>query len=550
MQADETVSFDLRNEPWIPVTVADGGEERLMSLVDVLSNACSIRSIGGDMPLQTPAIIRLLLAVLYGVYPDGPTEDEWVQLWTQGPDMDAITDYLDEFGDRWDLFDAEKPFYQVADLRTGKGDYSGLEKFILDVPNGAPFFTTRIGDGLSRITFAEAARWLVTVQAFDPSGIKSGAVGDPRVKGGKGYPIGVAWSGNLGVLVCEGENLWQTLLLNFVGKSLTINGRELPWEDDRPIWEREQPSVLATPGFDQEKPGDVRCFHGPATLMTWQSRRIRLVRDGEWVVGVIVANGDRLKPQKADRYETMTAWRSSKPQAKALGEDHVYMPRTHDPKRAIWRGIATYLPSGHTAGEVDDYTTALSVQWIRDLNTKHVLSNIEVCLHAYGVEYGSQSSVIDDVIDDAMDMHLHVLAASSPDDSDRLSIPECLSLAAELANSGVRICRTMAINLARASGVPSDSWKQQAEEQAYAAFDRLYRNWVAEIEVESQAEEAYRRWRDIVRATLADLGNDLLALAPPSAYVGRYDSNQVLWSASKADVFFRGAIRKLLGDAQ
>ena len=35
---------------------------------------------------------------------------------------------------------------------------------------------------LKSLSYAEAARRLVTIQAYDYSGIKSGAVGDPRVR--------------------------------------------------------------------------------------------------------------------------------------------------------------------------------------------------------------------------------------------------------------------------------------------------------------------------------------------------------------------------------
>src|SRR5699024_2697574 len=70
----------------------------------------------------------------------------------------------------------------------------------------------------------EAARWLVHCMAFDISGIKSGAVGDPRVKGGKGYPIGIGWSGWLGGLYFEGDTLFQTLMLNTVLSDGPVGG--------------------------------------------------------------------------------------------------------------------------------------------------------------------------------------------------------------------------------------------------------------------------------------------------------------------------------------
>ena len=90
-----TPSFDLRTEPWIPATFISDGKEHMVSLSDALINARDIRSIGGDMPIQTPAMLRLLLAVLYGLYPGGPSFDEWRELWDKGPFNDDIADYLD-----------------------------------------------------------------------------------------------------------------------------------------------------------------------------------------------------------------------------------------------------------------------------------------------------------------------------------------------------------------------------------------------------------------------------------------------------------------------
>lgn len=540
MQPEELPdSFDLRTEPWIPVTFTDG-QERTLSLLDVLLHARDIRSINGDMPLQSPALIRLLLAILYGLYPDGPTVKEWQDLWDAGPFGNDIREYLNEdCRGRWDLFDDETPFLQVANLHTDKGTYSGLEKFILDVPNGNPFFTTRIGEGLSDISYAEAARWLVTIQAFDPSGIKSGAVGDPRVKGGKGYPIGIAWTGNLGLILYEGANLWETLLLNFVGNSLTINGSKLPWHDDAPIWERTQPSASPTPGLNQEQTGDIRCFHGPATLMTWPSRRIRLIRREKRVVGVIIANGDQLKPQMADLYETMTTWRRSAPQEQTLHLPLVYMPRTYTPERSLWRGIANFLPITEQDAPTDS-KPSLTSQWLNYLEESGVLPDIRTQLHAYGVVYGSNNSVIDEIVDDTMNMHLQILASHSND------VHECFATAAQQAESGIQICTRFVSNLAAAAGIPATGWRRQAQEQAYSAFDRTYRDWAANIADETQIHAAAEQWRETVRSTLNSLGDAFLAMAPPSAFVGRIDAANTLQSASKADMFFRTAIRKLL----
>ena len=75
--------------------------------------------------------------------------------------------------------------------------------------------------------------------------------------------------------------------------------------------------------------------------------------------------------------------------------------------------------------------------------------------------------------------------------------------------------------------------------------DRLYRNWAAGIASPDQVDQAREQWRSIVRSTLNDLGDSLLAQAPPSAFTGRYDAAGTLQSAGKADLFFRSAVNKL-----
>src|SRR5699024_7338675 len=152
--------------------------------------------------------------------------------------LETLRNYADRVRDRFDLFDPERPFFQVADLHSKKGEVSGLEKIVADVPNGEPLFTTRSAKNLQRIEPSEAARWLVHTHAFDPSGIKTGAVGDPKVKNGKGYPIGTGWSGQIGGILALGTTVHDTLLLNLIAREASdyvhIGGKE-----DLPPWERD-----------------------------------------------------------------------------------------------------------------------------------------------------------------------------------------------------------------------------------------------------------------------------------------------------------------------
>ena len=211
----ERLVFDLVHHAWIPCRERDGVVTEL-GILGALERAHELVGLSGDVPTQMFALTRLLLAVLHGAL-DGPRSvEDWDELWAKGElPVPRIASYLAQHRERFDLLHPETPFLQVADLRTAKDETSELSKLIADVPNGVPFFSTREGGDLS-LSFAEAARWLLHCHAFDPSGIRSGVIGDKRAKNGKSYPIGVGWSGLLGGLLLEGSTLRETLLLNLV----------------------------------------------------------------------------------------------------------------------------------------------------------------------------------------------------------------------------------------------------------------------------------------------------------------------------------------------
>lgn len=203
----------------------------------------------------------------------------------------------------------------------------------MDVPNGNPFFTTRIAQGLESIGWAEAARWLVHVHAFDPSGIRTGAVGDPWVKGGKGYPIGPGWTGQIGTVTVTGESLERTLLLNTAVCEDLPDLVDVDPEQDLAPWEHENDGPAGS--HDLEPTGPVSCY-------TWQTRRVLLHGDDAGVTGLFLGNGDKATPQNRYLVEPMTAWRFSEPQTKKF-KTPVYMPRKLPTDRAFWRDLSTVV---------------------------------------------------------------------------------------------------------------------------------------------------------------------------------------------------------------
>lgn len=533
MTTSTVSTFDLTTEPWIPVLLNSGYVEEL-SLRQVFSRAHEIRDIMGEVPTQTFAAVRVLLAILHRSL--GETDDlfgAWGEMWDASTlPVDEIDGYLDTFADRFDLLHPLTPFLQVATLSTDKGGMSGLEKLIADVPNGEPFFTTRTSRDFASISFAEAARWLVHCQAFDPSGIKSGAVGDDRVKGGKGYPIGTSWAGALGGVLLEGDSLKETLLLNLV--LADANGEYVSSEHDLPAWERE-PLTAAT---------DTRPITGQVDLFTWQSRRIRLFHDGTAVTGVLVCNGDPVAQQNQHTVEPMSTWRRSAAQEKTRKEALVYMPRTHDPERAMWRGLAAILPQADRPQSQRDGApalTSLTLDWIDRLRLRGLLSDDYVLrTRAIGMAYGSQSSTVAEIVDDSLSIHAILVSEQGR----RLAALAVDSVSA--ADEAVTAVAMLAGNLSIAAGGDPAGSRDRAREDAYFRLDGHYRRWLSGLDASTDPPTALATWRTTARPLIWRQAQELLDSAGPTAWVGRENSTGRHVDTALADAWFRAALAKAL----
>ena len=536
-------SFDLTARPWIPVQRLDGQETEL-SLTEVFAQAADIRRLVGDVPTQDFALLRLLLAILHDVV-DGPREvEDWEELWEDGIPADRVRHYLTEHRDRFDLLHPITPFFQVADLRTGKGGHSSLDPIVADVPNGSRFFSMR-AHGAERMAFAEAARWVVHAHAYDTSGIKSGAVGDPRLKGGKVYPQGVGWAGNLGGVYVEGDDLQQTLLLNLI--PFDIGNLRIDADRDAPAWRHPQGTAEPLTGVEAA----VRPY-GLRDLYTWQSRRIRLHHDGEQVHGVLLAYGDPLTARNKHRHEPMTAWRRSPAQEKKLRESEVYLPREHDPSRSAWRGlgalVAGYDRYGEQRHEAAKLVRPRVLDWLSQLTHVHHVLDKDFLVRArlVGAIYGTQQSVIDEIVDDAVAMPVVLLH-----DLDNILTRTAIDAVTD-AEEAVTVLGDLATALAEASGAEGEGPRAKARDRGFAELDEPFRKWLRDLRPSENPlypTEQRRRWQLTVHQVVSWLGDELMDTAGEAAWTGRVVSTKkgsVWLTASRADLRFRAALRATL----
>ena len=258
-------SFNLIDQPWIPCLREDGTIEEL-SILDCLTRAHTISSINCDSPLEFAAIHRLLLAILHRVF--GPSSHaEWYKLWKNNKfDALILKKYFKEFHQRFDLFDPDKPFYQLRDDRV-------LPKSIINLVaemssgNNATLFDHHIEADRVILQPSQSARSLCAALLFGLgglSGISQKFTDSPWARGV--------------IFMCEGHCLFQTLMLNLITyPDESYFPPHTP--QDKPAWEMEDP-------LQPER----RIPIGYLDYLTWHSQRILLFPEEvtqSWVVSKI-----------------------------------------------------------------------------------------------------------------------------------------------------------------------------------------------------------------------------------------------------------------------
>lgn len=540
--------YNLLDEPWIPVRLLDGTIADV-GLLELLRRTTEIADLACELPTQSIAIQRLVLAIAYRVAPPRDARD-WVRQWDEGAPTEQMIEYLERWRDRFYLFGGRFPFMQVADLRTAKDAVSGLEKLIADVPNGEQFFTTRHGRALACIPPSEAARWLVHAQAYDPSGIRSGAVGDSQVKGGKGYPIGPSWCGHLGLVWLKGKDLDETLVLNLVpADAAQLRGVESSTEWGACSWEDSEAESAVRGDYSLLDPSGTPRDISIPRLLTWHSRRVRLVGNREGVTGVVLAQGDKLAPQQMHRYEPQSLWRYSTPQSKKFKQD-VYMPRKYEAGRALWRNLPGTLPTVTTVQGVDKQpkqeflpSATLSFHYQLDNASIETAYPKVMRIQAVGVTYGPQEATFEDIYPDELTLSVAVMRVEHEDLS--AEIDRQVRLTEEIA----RHVGNLAANLVRAAGESGDGAgdgaRDRAKELFFSAVDTDFRTWLTQVDGRESARDAGRRWECSLRQHALDIQAELVRGASSSAIIGR-DTGRGYMNVGIAENYFRAALNKHL----
>ncbi len=533
------IEFNLLDESWIRVRLPDNSVQEV-SLTDALLHAQEYVDLAGETPTQDAAVLRLLLSIpltiFYRVDIEGNAAPltssdgallRWQSLWKQGhfPEK-PIREYLEQWHERFWLFHPERPFWQVPEAAIGTGyKASKLNGEISESDNKARLFPLYAGEQKSLLTYAQAARWVLYVNAFDDTSSK------PK---GKNLPsVGVGWLGKIGMIQAVGKNLFETLMLNM---TVLKDGQAL-WGENIPCWEldlprnRERTEIAIPDNFVQ--------------ILTLQSRRLLLQREGDKVTGLTLLGGDFFQKENAFT-EQMTIWRSPKPKK---NEPISYVPKRHDASKRFWREFPSIFC------EEEGVRKPGVVQWIELLQNRrlHIIDSKQL-IHFKGVGtlYGDKDFFANDCFSDVLSFQMNVL--------DELGKVWRARIAKEIGDceTVARYLGELERDLAVAGGFSySDKTKGTLEKQAeavrgdfYFAIDDPFRRWLQSIDAEGDdLDEKTAEWKKSCRALVMAMGKKMVQESGSAALLGHWaeitKGKSELLTSAKAYSRFQSKIRSL-----
>ena len=218
-------SFNVLNDPWIPV-VAQDGERSLLGIRETLRRAPELKEISVVSPLEEFSVYRFLSVFLMDAL--RPKRSSTIKkLLRQGSfDLEQIEAYIslcEEEGVSFDLFDEQRPFMQsIPEEKATAKPIANLDYFL---PSGNNHLHFNHEQAEHLFVFPDqAARLLLAVQQFCTAG----------TQGPSGVNAAPPYFG-----IVKADKLFETLVYSL----LPIQAIEIPFDEPSVIWRSRNPVV-------------------------------------------------------------------------------------------------------------------------------------------------------------------------------------------------------------------------------------------------------------------------------------------------------------------
>lgn len=522
--------FNLIEEPWIRVIVNETGETEEVSLRTVFANAHCYKKLAGEMVTQDFAIFRLLLAVLQTVFsrfdakgkpypslelderyrPQKELDEEehedyleeldgtWEQLWDTKKFPIIIGDYLEKWRNRFNLLDEDYPFYQVtkAEIAPEKLNKAGptvvagknFNRLISESNNKVAIFSPKYEhtENKEKFTYAQLSRWLIMLQGYI-------GLFDKVIFGKEKYKSSKGWLFDLGGVFLQGENLFESLLLNLILVHPEAQYRAL---GQNPCWEYTPAEWIQKTFLTNNTPYDL------AALYTNWGRAVYLdpaTREDK-PISIEVVKLPKIDNSNAF-VEPMTMWRWNKEQKKQT----IFTPKKHQENQALWRSFGLLAIPGELEDLYGDRCPNRIPGVVENYrHVRHLLqeTNVSICAVSMQDDGNATSWVPTDEIYDELSIDNVVLL----DIKKEGWVPRIHEAILETKRMVERAYYSYLVKIATIRKLSPDPTKDKARvwsdhemENMYLQMDAPFRAWLSEIRPGDLKDERVFQWKKMAR---------------------------------------------------
>lgn len=533
--------FNLIDEPWISVMVNLSGETKEVSLKELFTNAHQYVQLAGDTKTQDFAVFRVLLAILHTVFSrvdaDGEAYeyvtlddnfrvvdieenprvklmyekelmDTWQELWNSGRFPEIINLYLQQWHERFYLFDEMYPFYQVTEQVVSADNINkarpsvisgkNINRQISESGNKTALFSPKYSakNNKEKLTEAEIARWLITFQGYT-------GLSDKVIFGKEKYDVSNSkgWLFDLGGIYLEGDNLFETLLLNLVLNHPVDEYKSL---QQKPAWEFSGEEVVNR--LLKQEP-----VRNLAELYTNWSRAIYIdpSTDIADAFQLSIVKLPEIKHQN-QFLEPMTLWRFNRTGT----NKETFTPRKHTFQQAMWRSFGLIsLPDDDS----ENQRRPKIMDWYRTV--KPFIGDRRVVINTVSMQDDGNATswVPTNEIIDRMNVEDFIIDDDKPEGW-LYRVDSIVSETQQMINIHYRNFLRDIVQIRGLDG--KNDYIPQSIAKIYEAVDRPFREWLEGIGTGDSMDEKTFEWRETLFTILTNETNRIIDNATYRDYRG------------------------------
>ena len=525
--------YNLLDEKWIQVASKDTVEK--VSIKELFADAAKYKELAGDMKTQDFAVMRVMLAILHTVFSrfdskgdpyeffevdeksflqigeleENDLEDyedalyqTWIDIWNAKEFPKVVYEYLEKWRDRFFLYDDKYPFFQVIKEviekdATGGGEFYGknINRLVSESNNKQAYFSPKDESYKEYIVDDELARWLITLQGYIGTSDKK------KVGSAKTYSKG--WLYDLGGVYLQGNNLFETLMLNFV---IAHNENNNLLKTQKPCWEAET----------IEKNIELYFHNGIdniASLYTAWCREIFIdpnrTKEDKFVC--FIAKLPEIEHSDAF-LEPMTVWKYND-----TGEyKDKYRPRKHDANKSMWRnfGLLTGVGEGTRKPGVIEWLNKLcDISESEELVFKK--ENITLCAVCMLDDGNATSWAPIDEVEDTLNLKERVLV----DTGDNGWIIRINKTITDTKTSIDWALKKFIKDLLEIRNMEKSDVSRYVE-QFYFRIDLSFRNWIESIDIDNDKDTKEIEWQNVLKKAMKEYVDELVSNAGLRDYKG------------------------------